>query len=229
MAAIHPQSTWGHVLYVASMMVVGWQSHRGTQLEVHLKSAPNRCVCSFTPTPEVSSLLSSLLLLLEWISMTVLSCLPPNKGKLCSDVMAGHSEPLWNCWDVVPEEVRTAASWASSQGLQGLHAVGCGCFIERVTRIHFPKRAVERFSQRGSHTCTYIHLIVGISFGFCWEIPEGCIPQYINLAAGISSHSSTRAFVWLATDFGLEGHGSSLNCCHKVASHHCLKLIGGSI
>lgn len=155
----HSQSTWGHVLYVASRMVVGWQSHRGTRLEVHLKSAPDGCVCSFTPTPEVSSLLSSLLLLLEWISTAlVLSCLHPNKGKLDTDVMAGHSEPVWNRWDVVPEEVKTAASRASSQGLQGLHAVGCWCFIERVTRIHFPKREVERFSQRGSISCvTVLH------------------------------------------------------------------------
>lgn len=84
MAVIHFQSTWGHqlALYVGSRMVVGWESHPGTQISHRDK----RFIwCQFqkdVTAPKVSRLLSSLPHSLQWISTTIPSCsVLPNKSR----------------------------------------------------------------------------------------------------------------------------------------------------
>lgn len=163
MAMTHSQSTWGHrhVLYVASRMVVGWESRLGTQLShrdkrfiwSQLQMVVTR---SFTPAPEVSSFAFPTPFI-AWISTPVLSCtVSPNKSR------AANSAQMW--WWITVSLCETAEMspqrrWEQQQvghavgRHRGLHAVGRWCFTpsvrERETRIQAPWREAKRFSQRG--------------------------------------------------------------------------------
>lgn len=90
---------------------------------------------------------------LDFHACPLLHCLPQQKqgSKFCTDVMVDHSEPVWNCWDVAPEEAGTAASRACSGEASGF--THCGMLVvhsqcEWETRIQPPRREAKRFGQR---------------------------------------------------------------------------------
>lgn len=162
-AMTHSQSTWGHwhVLYVASRMVVGWESHLGTQLSHRDKrfiwsQLQMVVTCLFTPAPEVSSLLSLLHLLPGFPRLSSPALSSPNKSR------AANSAQMW--WWIIVSLCETAEMspqrrWEQQQvghavgRHQGLHAVGtlCASFpvCERETRIQPPRREAKRCRQRG--------------------------------------------------------------------------------